>query len=541
MRKTLRLPIAGMSEDCAGLVAGYPYVLTVEQQTDLTAWLTPVFFQRLCEMTKVFILTSEPHKILRSTLAGWPSQQQFNLLCPSSKRISSPKNKFTQSMSDKSILLELDYRWQVRDAVIFIYCNAEQLPDRKSMLVEFETIRSWCAKNNNVVVLLVKENLGGALGLTKLMACNIKLSGIGEMTERNKRLLWRVAYWHSGYGVASYQQFFVAQDDQQVMRVVDHLFRHAESVVPPPLNATRLVVLRDVVADASQFPSGWIVVDDLNEAVQKARESLASGVLLSFRHSQDTAIVKASIEHLRENLGPAVKIIVREMGQQIRYRDERLIMRVGASGILPKELSFSRCLPLLDAFFFDPSTHHETDAIEVQTPTFQNRTPVGYVTADEFVDTIKIILAESRKLKVQHALVKLQVIAGISALDALRVCIIKRDHDAITAETDCLWLFLYGCRENDVSLALTRIFRLPVGDIFSGDQRFLLSVDIEWEISHLQGRMRNHQLPDYHRELSSLLPLEALSHKTLNEFREPHAGFIRARPSLAKPVALQQS
>ena len=85
---------------------------------------------------------------------------------------------------------------------------------------------------------------------------------------------------------------------------------------------------------------------------------------------------------------------------------------------------------------------------------------------------------------------RLNVLAQIPHLDALRACHTSRDGDLFTADHESVYVFLFACREPDVELALNRLFTLPLTQLFSSEATDSSDTGIRAMITPLQESLR---------------------------------------------------
>lgn len=137
-------------------------------------------------------------------------------------------------------------------------------------------------------------------------------------------------------------------------------------------------------------------------------------------------------------------------------------------------------------------------------------------------------------LAVQSILVRLPLAPGITALDALRACDIKRKGDICTAIPESIYVFLFACREGDVDLALDHIFTLPIDVLFEGQLRFPIPTTIEHGLNDLAHFLNTSAVPDYADELNVPASYGTLAANFLLE--SPH--FDRTPPP-GGPTSLQ--
>ena len=120
----------------------------------------------------------------------------------------------------------------------------------------------------------------------------------------------------------------------------------------------------------------------------------------------------------------------------------------------------------------------------------------GYQPPAHFCALVRSMLDRTQAIGLSHSLVRLNVLAQIPHLDALRACHTARDGDLFTADHESVYVFLFACREPDVGLALHRLFALPLAQLFSSEAIDCSDTGIRAMTGHLQEALRK-GLPDY--------------------------------------------
>jgi hypothetical protein len=72
---------------------------------------------------------------------------------------------------------------------------------------------------------------------------------------------------------------------------------------------------------------------------------------------------------------------------------------------------------------------------------------------------------------------------------------VQRDGDLITADAQGLYVFLFACRESDLDLALSHLFTLPLGALFSSQAQDATAGGMALMLERLRGAAAH--LPDY--------------------------------------------
>ena len=222
---------------------------------------------------------------------------------------------------------------------------------------------------------------------------------------------------------------------------------------------------RDAVADAAQLPPGWHVYASVESLLAAARDAVAATVVLGHDQAESIGSLADAVARLRREHPHLLKIVIRETGAALRRSGELALLRLGANGILERELGFAHLVRQVQAL---GGTHyarpHEADAAQALRSLSPD--PVqGYLAPRDFCQAVEHMIERTGDAPLEHSLVRLPLLAHIAHMDALLACHPRRDGDLITADTGGITLFLFGCAADDVMGALDALFALPCSEL----------------------------------------------------------------------------
>ncbi len=172
-----------------------------------------------------------------------------------------------------------------------------------------------------------------------------------------------------------------------------------------------------------------------------------------------------------------------------------------------KEIPFSRLLQVINdtsAQIFSRLVENEyLLAVQAAEP---NRI-AGYLSPSTFCSEVAAMLRRSERIHLGHSLVCLPILSRVAQLDALQACQARRFGDIFTADQNSIYLFLFACREPDVSSTLDRLFSVPVTELFSSHIIEPTS-ELIWEaVSQLRRDNESSPMSDYTAMLQVDLPI----------------------------------
>lgn len=374
------------------------------------------------------------------------------------------------------------------------------------------TLRFWRAHAEQAdcaVVLLFREHARALAALRPLVAA---FAGLIELKSRHGATTLGIFHWFHPEGLRMDRSVPLRLDAQGMLQAEEAgPDRPGRELAPstalaPAADETQFIAMRSVFAPQEKAPSGWRITDDDPGLLQALGvEAVAATFVLAFTPATDFDAWARCIFDLRKRGGPRVKILVREVGSRLRYNQETLAVRLGANLVVPAELSTTRFLSLSTMVQGQVFPHSLPSSYEHALQQAMPEQERGYLPPAEFTRAVRTALAQSRVLGVQVALLRLPLAYGLLPLDALRYCKIKRAGDLCSADQASIYLFLYACRENDVDATLGRLFTLPVGELFTGDDRLLSARAIEDALRELETRHASARFPDLGGELARLM------------------------------------
>ena len=233
-------------------------------------------------------------------------------------------------------------------------------------------------------------------------------------------------------------------------------------------DAERVITLADTLAGAPDgAPAHWQVCDSQDALVAACRYAVAATVLLPHRSADELPALLDTVRRLRAAHPHALKIVVREVGGQLRYNQELALVRLGANTVVYRNVSFSRLLQTLVELRNQTYARRVADEAAPDLLAQMKPDPVrGYLPLQAFCDAADRMLQRTEPLGLAHCLVQLPLLPQVAHLDALAACRIGRDGDIVSADAQSVWVFLFACRAPDVEPTLKRLFAVPLAELF---------------------------------------------------------------------------
>jgi len=359
-------------------------------------------------------------------------------------------------------------------------------------------LRDWAEREENTIVLALRR--AGA-ETADPSACLVPLgpifAGIARLRYAYGAPVWESFHWHHPRGCLAGRTLHLTSPADGRFELVEHTLD--SSATGPASDDARVLAQRNVLLAGEGPGTGWEMVEDLELMARAAAGATGATVLLGFAPGVSFDALARCVLALRAASGRRLKIVVRELNARMRQSQEALVLRLGANLVVPAGVTWGRFLGLLGSVQGQVFPHVVPDSFEDAVGAALPDERSGYLAPAGFVAAVDDTMRRSQTLRIENALVRLELVSGLEPLDALRYCAPRRAGDLCTADGQAVYVFLYACREVDVRMTLERLFTLPVSELFAGESRLFGAQEI-LDAAAALGRVAA-QLPDFSAEL----------------------------------------
>ena len=328
-------------------------------------------------------------------------------------------------------------------------------------------LQRWCQRLHEWLqlrdaTLLVITHGEAPLLHAQLLQLNETLSGLGRLYRHNGVMRYQLHFWHNHMGVTAGQEFKLAIQDNALTLIPDT----AVDVQPRVGDDQHLYLAeRAVLEGTPSLSKHWYLFESREALLAEARNARQATVIVGIDNSHQLLDLAQQLHDLREQCGPTLKIVVREMEPAVRYRDERLLLACGANLIVPDGTLLSRFLSMIESVQGQRWQYSQNS--DFATLLERQRPPQirGLVSPREFFETVEQIYNDSSG-EVTHQLVRFQPVPGLAEELFLNQMCLRRYGDFACVLDEDLYLFLFACRADGLDPALGNICRLPWRDMF---------------------------------------------------------------------------
>lgn len=258
------------------------------------------------------------------------------------------------------------------------------------------------------------------------------------------------------------------------------------------------------VQDLRLLPPEWVVLPNWEALETACQSAIAATVLIDVgRPEQITAL--AHLVHRLRNAHPAsFKIVLQETTDHLRIHTEEALSQLGMTTVIYKDSQFSRTVRRLHELqhtWFQGQVCDNVDAVLAALAPIDN---FGYHSPQKFCQLLGEFLDDPRRAKLDHSLVRLNLLPTVSHVMALQQLKLHRSGEVVTNDAKGIVIFLYACREADMDKVLMRVFQQPLGMLFQSQESVHTIADIQHEIKKMYLSLQKIALPDYALALNKI-------------------------------------
>ncbi|WP_175889729.1 cellulose biosynthesis protein BcsE [Burkholderia cepacia] len=322
-------------------------------------------------------------------------------------------------------------------------------------------------------------------------------SGVAQLQRTHGELLWIVDFWRAGDTLAAGEvRPLRFAPGGRLSASIDGGATEPANRMKLASDEDRVVVSRAVLDGTNRAPQGWEIVEDNAAVVAACAHAQAATAVLVFRSHAQLEALCADVHTLRRQCGGALKIAVVERGEVLRQQFEMLVLSVGASRVIARDLPVSRLQGAVHALRGQLYARPVAADYRAALAAALGDSVLGYLPVGAFCLRIRAVLDRGAVLALPHTLAKIALLPGVSHVDALRHCRPRRAGDVVTADAAHLYVFLFACEPADAEDALARIFDVPV-DTLSDRVVCLGQGSIDTELNALKAENRRAPIADY--------------------------------------------
>ena len=234
-----------------------------------------------------------------------------------------------------------------------------------------------------------------------------------------------------------------------------------------------------------QVPGVWQRVDTSIGMMHASRNMRSATCILSFDGDSSLQQLAETVHSLRVSLGRYARIVVQEKEASLGNQSEALLLRLGVSLVIHRDVPADRMPTLLESlngqvFKRDVEIDFEA-AVE---SAFPPRQPT-YLPVQAFVQEVTASLDRAETLGVTCAMVTGKPMPGLTVVDILTHNVLTRSGDRMTSDGESCYIFLNACPQSEIVEVMEQILGMAVDAALEEPKLFIQREEIQPELAAL--------------------------------------------------------
>lgn len=361
--------------------------------------------------------------------------------------------------------------------IINIHVNYRELSEIERSVCSREfllRLKNWAAANGKLLIFTLQAEVDNPDLTAFLNSAARGFTSLHMIYQGQPNWQWNLQYWFRGYAINRWswelKEELLPNGGVNFQFVTHDNFAADTSRMGE--KAPRFVC--NTAIDEGEFvPSEWQPIDSNTELRDVLPQGTDAAVLLGITSREQLLNVAARIYELRKYFGPYLRIIARERDESLRLQDERILISSGANLVLPSEISTRRIIGIAETtvgFYYSLTLADSFAEIKNNQLTEEVR---GYLMPLAFLSSIYTLEKKAEQQALDSVLIRAEPGTGLTAHSIVRRFSSRRPGDVITVIGDQVYLYLYGCRDSDVSNVLYMNFGIPSDNLFKNEVRLV--------------------------------------------------------------------
>jgi cellulose biosynthesis protein BcsE len=351
--------------------------------------------------------------------------------------------------------------------------NLFTLHDSALVLEQARAYHQWTRDQSHTALFLFLRPQQDA-GLNDQYGLLSYMSGCAHFQRERDRFNLNVSFWHSPVGAAMGLTLPMHFDAQGQLAVGEALSAPAPAssspaVAPKTRDEDDVYYMDADITELTktQTRGRWTRVESLVGLLHETREAKAATLILHFGNDMPLQQLAEAVHTLRLNLGPKVRLVVRETNASLRYPNELLLLSLGANFVVHRDTALSRLPLVLESLRGQVTTREMNvsfgEALASVAPSKLN----GPVSSGVFVDEACHAMRRALVLGVPCSLMVARLRDDVTTQTIKKAFALTRAGDLLTVHGQECLVFLQACPAENARATLERLAGRALAELFS--------------------------------------------------------------------------
>ena len=449
----MKFNIAGLTDDLQYIAKGHVYGVAVTNPY----WFDDILCQLACNHL-VLLTYKEPIEYYARLI-----EKTDNTLTVFQVN----KNKIINNKVDiNRLCLELEHQL-TNNALILIDFAELMLSVGKTAYQQIQKLKDFCRVSGHSIILLVNHGVTQQ-GISEEWQ---ELAGFVMVKGIERPQSWHVRHWGGQQYIVSQIHFDIVYKNDEFQLV--NWSNDTKITYNDEVNVAHVIVDMHYAELGEGLNKNWLLTDNIAQLKQHVLANNQATVLLHIYQNDNLKTLAALIYSLRRGSGKKLKIIINEVGFKLRLTECCLLKNLGANIILPADLRIVTLTSIISAI--NKLTYQDklSDDFELAYKSAYIPETIGYLLPTIFIQNVKAMLTSAASHNIDFALVNLIVPPGINPQDTVKFCKFNRVGDIFTIVGPSVYVFLYGCKNENIDSTLVYIFGTQIAILFKAQENFI--------------------------------------------------------------------
>ena len=369
------------------------------------------------------------------------------------------------------------------------------LHDISLALDQIDVLNKWFAQRKVTALLVFSRSTSSHSGTINALMDH--LTGIARLSGDRDGLEITFDYWQSPEGTITARNYplltldsglYEATTRTVLSRQANEEEKFEKKEALPDAESYYFYMDPDLDEMTAQVPGVWQQVDTSIGMMLASRNRRFATCILSFDGDSDLQQLAETVHSLRVSLGRYARIVVQEKEASLGNQSEALLLRLGVSLVIHRDVPTARMPALLESlngqvFKRDVEVNFEA-AVEKAFPT----KPPSYLPVQSFVREVTVSLDHAEKRGVTCAMVTGKPMPSLTVVGILTHNVMTRPSDRMTSDGESCYIFLNACPQSEIVSTLEQILGMSVSEALDDPKLFIQREEIQPELDVLLQR-----------------------------------------------------
>lgn len=332
------------------------------------------------------------------------------------------------------------------------------------------SLRNWAREQQKLVIIVAQGELSEYPLSQWIVGASSMANSLSLIFRGEHFWHWDIEHWYTERDVLM-RNLIIDDSDPDRPRLTQHQ-AIARDYIEPLVQADAVWYTHKSILPSDGVPAKWQPLHHLEDWQNEVPENSPGSILLGIKAS-DSVIALAHIVHeMRVFFGESIRIFIREIAKPVRHEDENLLLRAGATMIIPYELKLGRILVLIDNTAGWRFTRPILPNLERILADYERERLQGYLPPQSFMKEVLKNTKYAGAHGIHCALIRGVPMDGLDLVQITAQCQNRREGDVMTIADGALYIYLFACRESDVDSVLKFLLGLPSASLFEREVRY---------------------------------------------------------------------